>query len=134
VAEWYVHSPLRSGIDRRMMPLRLRTGIRDELVLSAVAIMEESIEDHLSWHSLREGWAYPPISSSGSFSSSSISLRMVLPQLEASPRCRFADPLDPYGSAKSPCPAASRIPPVSRELSSSSSDALRVRSGAAIQP
>src|SRR5690606_29923686 len=48
VAEWYVHSPLRSGVDRRMMPLRLRTGIRDELVLSAVAIMEDAVEDRLS--------------------------------------------------------------------------------------
>ena len=48
VAEWYVHSPLRSNVDRRMMPLRLRTGIRDELVLSAVAIMEESVENPTS--------------------------------------------------------------------------------------
>ncbi|WP_412177270.1 GlxA family transcriptional regulator [Mesorhizobium sp. ZC-5] len=47
VAEWYVHSPLRSGVDRRMMPLRLRTGIRDELVLAAVAIMEDSVEQRL---------------------------------------------------------------------------------------
>ena len=30
------------------MPLRLRTGIRDELVLSAVAIMEDTIEDRIS--------------------------------------------------------------------------------------
>lgn len=48
VAEWYVHSPLRSSVDRRMMPLRLRTGIRDELVLSAVAIMEDAVEDRMS--------------------------------------------------------------------------------------
>ena len=48
VAGWYVHSPLRSGTDRKMMPLRLRTGIRDELVLSAVAIMEDTIEDRIS--------------------------------------------------------------------------------------
>ena len=48
VAEWFVHSPLRSSVDRRMMPLRLRTGIRDELVLSAVAIMEDAVEDRLS--------------------------------------------------------------------------------------
>ncbi|WP_429232462.1 helix-turn-helix domain-containing protein [Inquilinus ginsengisoli] len=47
VAEWFVHSPLRSGVDRKLMPLRLRTGIRDELVLSAIAIMEEAVEDRL---------------------------------------------------------------------------------------
>src|SRR5690606_6485353 len=48
VAEWFVHSPLRSSVDRKMMPLRLRTGIRDELVLSAIAIMEDAVEDRLS--------------------------------------------------------------------------------------
>ncbi|MBS3651265.1 GlxA family transcriptional regulator [Pseudaminobacter sp. 19-2017] len=48
VAEWFVHSQLRSSVDRRMMPLRLRTGIRDELVLGAVAIMEDAVEDRLS--------------------------------------------------------------------------------------
>jgi transcriptional regulator GlxA family with amidase domain len=48
VAEWFVHSPLRSSVDRRMMPLRLRTGIRDELVLAAVAIMEDAVEERLS--------------------------------------------------------------------------------------
>jgi transcriptional regulator GlxA family with amidase domain len=47
VAEWFVHSPLRSSVDRKMMPLRLRTGIQDELVLSAIAIMEEAVEDRL---------------------------------------------------------------------------------------
>ena len=48
VAEWFVHSPLRSSVDRRMMPLRLRTGIRDELVLSAVSIMEDTVEERLA--------------------------------------------------------------------------------------
>jgi len=47
VAEWFVHSPLRSSVDRKMMPLRLRTGIRDELVLSAIAVMEEEVEERL---------------------------------------------------------------------------------------
>ena len=47
VACWYMHSPLRSSVDRRMMPLRIRTGIRDELVLAAVAIMEEQVEEVL---------------------------------------------------------------------------------------
>jgi transcriptional regulator GlxA family with amidase domain len=48
VAEWFVHSPLRSSVDRRMMPLRLRTGVQNELVLSAIAIMEDEVEDRLS--------------------------------------------------------------------------------------
>ncbi|MGH6861151.1 MAG: GlxA family transcriptional regulator [Phyllobacterium sp.] len=48
IAEWYVHSPLRSNVDRRMMPLRLRTGIRDDLVLVAVAIMEDTVEERLT--------------------------------------------------------------------------------------
>jgi transcriptional regulator GlxA family with amidase domain len=52
VAEWFVHSPLRSGVDRKMMPIRLRTGIRDQLVLSAVAIMEDAVEDRLSMSDL----------------------------------------------------------------------------------
>lgn len=52
VAEWYMHSPLRSNVDRRMMPLRTRTGIRDEFVLSAVAIMEDAVEDRLSMSEL----------------------------------------------------------------------------------
>src|SRR5262249_4749286 len=47
VAEWFVHSPLRSGVDRKMMPLRLRTGIQDQLVLSAIAVMEEAVEERL---------------------------------------------------------------------------------------
>lgn len=47
VAEWFVHSRLRSSVDRRMMPLRLRTGIRDELVLAAVAVMEDAVEERL---------------------------------------------------------------------------------------
>src|SRR5262249_8737610 len=47
VAEWFVHSPLRSSVDRKLMPLRLRTGIQNELVLSAIAIMEEAVEERL---------------------------------------------------------------------------------------
>jgi transcriptional regulator GlxA family with amidase domain len=60
VAEWYVHSPLRSSIDRRMMPLRLRTGIRDQLVLSAVAIMEDSVEERLTMPALAERLGISP--------------------------------------------------------------------------
>lgn len=47
VAEWFVHSQLRASADRRLLPLRLRTGILDELVLSAVAIMEDTVESRL---------------------------------------------------------------------------------------
>src|SRR5262249_12589325 len=47
VAEWFVHSPLRSSVDRKMMPLRLRTGIQNKLVLSAIAVMEEAVEERL---------------------------------------------------------------------------------------
>jgi transcriptional regulator GlxA family with amidase domain len=47
VAEWFMHSPLRSSIDRKLMPLRLRTGIQNELVLSAIAVMEEAVEERL---------------------------------------------------------------------------------------
>ncbi len=48
VAEWFVHSPLRSSVDRKLMPLRLRTGVRNELVLSAIAIMEDAVEERFS--------------------------------------------------------------------------------------
>lgn len=48
VAEWFVHSPLRSGVDRKLMPLRLRTRVRDELVLSAIAVMEDAVGERLA--------------------------------------------------------------------------------------
>lgn len=48
IAEWFVHSPLRSSVDRKLMPLRLRTGVRDELVLGAIAIMEGAVEERLA--------------------------------------------------------------------------------------
>src|SRR4051812_35142800 len=47
VAEWFVHSQLRSSVDRKLMPLRLRTGVQNELVLSAIAIMEDAVEERL---------------------------------------------------------------------------------------
>jgi transcriptional regulator GlxA family with amidase domain len=47
VAGWYMHSPLRPDADRRMLTLRIRSGIADDLVLSAVAMMEDAIEDVL---------------------------------------------------------------------------------------
>lgn len=48
VAEWFVHSPLRSSVDRKLMPLRLRTGVQNELVLSAIAVMEDAVEERLA--------------------------------------------------------------------------------------
>lgn len=45
VADWFVHSPLRADVDRQRMPLRLRTGISDETVLSAIAQMERALDD-----------------------------------------------------------------------------------------
>lgn len=52
VAEWFVHSPLRSSVDRKLMPVRLRTGVRDELVLSAIAVMEDAVEERLAMSQL----------------------------------------------------------------------------------
>jgi len=60
VAEWFVHSPLRSSVDRKMMPLRLRTGIQNELVLSAIAIMEDAVEERLRMPSLAEQLGVSP--------------------------------------------------------------------------
>ena len=44
VAEWFVHDRIRSSADRERLQLRLRTGIRDDLVLDAVSRMENSQE------------------------------------------------------------------------------------------
>ena len=44
VAEWFVHDRIRSSTDRERLQLRLRTGIRDELVLDAAGWMESTIE------------------------------------------------------------------------------------------
>ena len=41
VAEWFVHDRIRATADRERLQLRLRTGIRDDLVLNAVALMEK---------------------------------------------------------------------------------------------
>src|SRR5438477_6227179 len=41
VAEWFVHDRIRASADRERLQLRLRTGIRDDLVLNAVALMEK---------------------------------------------------------------------------------------------
>ncbi len=45
VAEWFVHDRIRASADRDRLQLRLRTGIRDELVLDAVARMESVQEN-----------------------------------------------------------------------------------------
>ena len=47
VSKWFVHGRLRGGGDRAALALRLRTGIADELVLEAIAIMERSFESPL---------------------------------------------------------------------------------------
>jgi len=44
VAEWFVHDRIRHSADRERLQLRLRTGIRSDLVLNAVARMEERME------------------------------------------------------------------------------------------
>lgn len=44
VAEWFVHDRIRAGADREKLQLRVRTGIRNDLVLAAVARMEEKME------------------------------------------------------------------------------------------
>ena len=44
VAEWFVHDRIRANADREKLQLRLRTGIRNDLVLAAVARMEERME------------------------------------------------------------------------------------------
>ncbi|WP_119389359.1 GlxA family transcriptional regulator [Taklimakanibacter lacteus] len=42
VAEWFVHDRIKATADRERLQLRLRTGIRDDLVLKAVAEMEKT--------------------------------------------------------------------------------------------
>lgn len=44
VAEWFVHDRIRATADREKLQLRLRTGIRNDLVLDAVARMENAVE------------------------------------------------------------------------------------------
>ena len=48
VAEWFVHDRIRATADRERLQLRLRTGIRDDLVLGAVALMEKQAEKNVS--------------------------------------------------------------------------------------
>jgi transcriptional regulator GlxA family with amidase domain len=53
VADWFVHSPLRSSADRRFVPLRLRSGVQNGLVLAAIAAMEERDEERLTMRALQ---------------------------------------------------------------------------------
>ncbi len=46
VAEWFVHKRLAPQSDRIDLPLQLRTGVRDMVVLTAIGIMETGIEDN----------------------------------------------------------------------------------------
>lgn len=48
VADWFVHSSLRSPEERRPMPASLRHGIRDNVVLNCIAQMEHNIETPLT--------------------------------------------------------------------------------------
>ncbi len=54
IAEWFVHSPLRDEAERKGMPLRLRTGIRDDIVLAAVAAMERALEEPVKIRTLAD--------------------------------------------------------------------------------
>ncbi len=44
VAEWFVHEPIKAGADRERLQLRVRTGLSSELLLAAVARLEEHWE------------------------------------------------------------------------------------------
>lgn len=45
VAEWFVHNRPDKRAERQQLPLQLRTGIRDMVVLSAVMTMEAELEE-----------------------------------------------------------------------------------------
>ena len=47
-ADWFAHSMLRAPEERRQMPLNLRRGIRDSLVLDCIALMESRPDQPLS--------------------------------------------------------------------------------------
>ncbi len=48
VSEWFVHDPVRASVDRQRLALRVRTGVADPLVLRAISMMEEHIEEPLA--------------------------------------------------------------------------------------
>jgi len=48
IAEWFVHSRIRMDADRELLSVKLRTGVADPRVLSAISLMEQQIEGPLS--------------------------------------------------------------------------------------
>jgi transcriptional regulator GlxA family with amidase domain len=48
VAEWFVHRRQAAPSERNDLPLQLRTGVRDMVILSAIGIMEAELEDKVS--------------------------------------------------------------------------------------
>lgn len=55
VAEWFVHDRIRASTDRERLQLRLRTGIRDDLVLDAVARLDAGEEGQIAISAVAEG-------------------------------------------------------------------------------
>lgn len=47
IAEWFVHSRIRADADRELLSVKLRTGVTDTRVLTAVSLMERRLEDPL---------------------------------------------------------------------------------------
>jgi len=48
IAEWFVHSRIRMDADRELLSVKLRTGVSDHRVLSAVSLMERRLEGPLA--------------------------------------------------------------------------------------
>jgi transcriptional regulator GlxA family with amidase domain len=47
IAEWFVHSRIRMDADRELLSVKLRTGVSDQRVLSAISLMERRLEGPL---------------------------------------------------------------------------------------
>jgi transcriptional regulator GlxA family with amidase domain len=54
VAKWFVHDRMRADTDRERLALRVRIGVTHPTVLSAIALMEESIEEPIKISRLAE--------------------------------------------------------------------------------
>jgi transcriptional regulator GlxA family with amidase domain len=48
IAEWFVHSRIRMDADRELLSVKLRTGVSDRRVLSAISLMERRLEGPLA--------------------------------------------------------------------------------------
>jgi transcriptional regulator GlxA family with amidase domain len=48
IAEWFVHSRIRMDADRELLSVKLRTGVADQRVLSAISLMERRLEGPLA--------------------------------------------------------------------------------------